>query len=148
MKNQAQRYLSRLVAVTGSSSFPQALSDGTVKLEKREQDDKARALIGGAAKKDERLNEEALSLARERGWSLLRVGLAHDRWPRLDNATLADALPRIARVLTREAWEAETSARGCDDEDVASLLFAFAAERCALVAEIEAIEPLAAQLGA
>jgi hypothetical protein len=147
MKNVALRYLSRLIAVTGKLSFPTALTDNTIKLEISPDDDAYVKRLENAARRDSQIKDEAETIARDNDWSLITQGDGHHRWPALDTALLQDCLPRICRILRREAWEARDMARECDDEEVASLLHDFATKRNALVAEIEALAPVAAQPG-
>ncbi|MDF1661753.1 MAG: hypothetical protein P1V97_08265 [Planctomycetota bacterium] len=138
MKNRALRYLSRLVAVTGALSFPRALTDNTIKVVTSAADDPFVKRFESAARRDSQIKEEAESLAEENKWSLITQGDGHSRWPALDTAKLEECLPRIYRILRREAWEARDMARDCDDEEVASLLLDFATKRTALVGELEA----------
>ena len=148
MRNIALRYLSRLIAVTGKHSFPKALTSNVVKVQIGSDDGPFVKRLESAARRDAQIREEAESLSSERDWTLITQGSGHHRWPALDKATLQDCLPRIHRVLRREAWEARDMARECDDEEVASLLQDFATKRAALVAELEALAPISAELGA
>lgn len=148
MKNRALRYLSRLVAVTGTLSFPRALTDNTIKVVITADDDPFVKRFESAARRDSQIKEEAESLAEENKWSLITQGDGHSRWPALDTAKLAECLPRIYRILRREAWEARDMARDCDDEEVASLLLDFATKRTALVGELESLAPISAKPGA
>lgn len=147
MSRRAPRYLSRLATLTGQLSFPTAVTDGTIKIEVPEDCARLRLRLLSAARSDAQTVNEARALAEERGWILIRYGTGHERWPRLDDSTLRDALPRIIRILQREEWEMRDMAREADDEDVSSLLFAAAAEREALVQDLSRMEPIAARPG-
>lgn len=148
MKNRALRYLSRLIAVTGKLSFPKALTDGTVKVVIDKDDGPYVNRFQSAARRDSQIREEAEAIAEENKWTLVTQGDGHSRWPALDTAKLQECLPRIHRILRREAWEARDMARDCDDEEVASLLLDFATKRTALVSELEALAPVSAKPGA
>ena len=147
MSRRAPRYLSRLASLAGELSFPTAITDGTVKIEVPEDCARLRLRLLSAARSDAQTVAEARGLADDRGWTMVRYGAGHERWPRLDDSTLRDALPRIIRILQREAWEMRDMARESDDEDVSSLLYAFSAEREALVQDLSRVEPVAAQPG-
>lgn len=148
MKNRALRYLSRVIAVTGTLSFPKAVTNGTVGLQAAKDSADIVKRLKSAAHRDEQIREEAKAYAREQRWRLITHGEGHERWPRLDGSTYKEALPRVIRILRREAWEAIDMARDCDDEEVASLLHLFASERHALVGELSALDPVAATPGA
>jgi len=147
-KTLAFRHLSRLVAETGPLSFPASLTDGTIALEIPEEDKPIQGRLSALAASDGELNAEARALASERRWRLLDVAVGHERWARLDASRLRAALPRIYRILNREAWEAKVHARICDDDDVASMLMSFANERSAALSALVALDPQAAKLGA
>ena len=129
-------------------SFPRSLTDGTVKVDLTDADKAVLGLLESAAHSDREMREEAESISRARRWRLNAYATGHERWPRLDNSKLADCLPRIYRVLRREAWELRDLARTCGDDEIASLLFAQANERESLRHAISELEPTAAKLGA
>lgn len=97
-----------------------------------------------AAAADRALAEEVLTLARERGWKL--PDPTPYEWGRVGDE--ADPLPRLTRILERDAFELDGFARDTDDEEVRSLLVQARAERQALLKALERVEPLATLPGA
>ncbi len=93
---------------------------------------------------DRALAEEVLALARERGWKL--PDPAPYEWGRVGDE--ADPLPRLVRILERDAFELDGFSRETDDEEVRSLLVQARAERQALLKALERVEPLATLPGA
>lgn len=97
-----------------------------------------------AAKNDAALAEEVLSIARDRGWQL--PDPKPYEWGRIDDSS--DPLPRLVRVLERDAFELDEAARTTDDEEVRSLIIQLRAERQALLAALERHEPYVTLPGA
>lgn len=93
---------------------------------------------------DRALAEEVLALARERGWKL--PDPTPYEWGRVGDE--ADPLPRLVRILERDAFELDGFSRETDDEEVRSLLVQARAERQALLKALERVEPLATLPGA
>ncbi|MCO5172060.1 MAG: hypothetical protein M9894_37655 [Planctomycetes bacterium] len=100
-------------------------------------------VVEGAAA-DRALAEEVLALAVERGWKL--PDPVPYEWGRVGDES--DPLPRLVRILERDAFELDGFARDTDDEEVRSLLLQARNERHALLAALEQVEPLATLPGA
>ncbi|MBX3468697.1 MAG: hypothetical protein KF878_17635 [Planctomycetes bacterium] len=93
---------------------------------------------------DRALAEEVLALAAERRWKL--PDPVPYEWGRVGDES--DPLPRLVRVIERDAFELDGFARDTDDEEVRSLLLQARNERHALLRALERVEPLATLPGA
>lgn len=131
----AWRHLARLHELTTTASACRVWTD-------RKLVELAPVLDAAAA--DRALAEEVLALARDRGWKL--PDPAPYEWGRVGDES--DPLPRLLRILERDAFELDGFARETDDEEVRSLLTQARAERQALLKALERVEPLATLPGA
>lgn len=131
----AWRHLARLHELTTTASACRVWVD-------RKLLDLAPVVESAAA--DRGLAEEVLALARERGWKL--PDPAPYEWGRVGDE--ADPLPRLVRVLERDAFELDGFSRDTDDEEVRSLLVQARSERQALLKALERVEPLSTLPGA
>jgi hypothetical protein len=88
--------------------------------------------IKRAAESDLSAAEEVQTIARERTWTLAR---AEDyQWKLMDPHV--DLLPRVMRILDRDAFELAGMARETDDDEVSSLALQVLEERRALLATL------------
>lgn len=94
--------------------------------------------VEDAAAMDRALAEEALSIARDRGWKL--PDPVPYEWGRIGDES--DPLPRLTRILERDHFELDEMARTTDDEEVRSLVIQVRGERQALLKALEQVEPL------
>jgi hypothetical protein len=90
-----------------------------------------------AAAMDRAMAEEALTIARDRGWKLFDP--VPYEWGRVGDES--DPLPRLMRILERDAFELDAMARATDDEEVRSLVMQVRGERQALLRALETFEP-------
>jgi hypothetical protein len=132
----AFRHLARMHEMVTHASFVRAVTQ--------------RQLVSGpaieqAAAADRALDEEILSLARERGWSLPQTREYEWKMVADDYNTV---VPRILRVIARDVFELDEMCRRTDDEEVASLAAEVLGERRALVQALEGEHPEFALPGA
>lgn len=125
----AWRHLARLHELTTTSSAPR------IWVERRLLD---LPVVVEAAATDRAISEEVLGIARDRGWKLPDV--TPYEWTLVGDES--DPLPRLVRVLERDAFELDGFARDTDDEDVRSLLIQARGDRQALLKALERVEPL------
>lgn len=125
----AWRHLARLHELTSTSSAAR------VWVERRLVE---LPVVVEAAATDRALAEEVLGVARDKGWTLPEP--KPYEWKLVGDES--DPLPRLVRVLERDAFELDGFARDTDDEDVRSLLIQARADRQALLKALERIEPL------
>ena len=88
-------------------------------------------ILEGAAA-DRAHQEELLSLAQERGWSL--PAQKPYAWQLV--AGISDVRPRVARILNRDVFELDSMCRASDDEEVASLATQLHSERRQLLNDL------------
>jgi hypothetical protein len=131
----AWRHLARLHELTTSASACRVLVDRHLV---------SLGPVVEAAAADRALDEEVLGLARERGWTL--PDPAPYEWGRI--GAESDVLPRLTRILERDAFELDEASRRTDDDDVRSLLVQARSDRQALLRALERVEPLATLPGA
>ena len=91
-----------------------------------------------AAATDGALAEEALVIARDHGWKLPEP--TPYEWGRVGDES--DPMPRLVRILERDAFELDEMARTTDDEEVRSLVMQARGERQALLKALEVVEPI------
>jgi hypothetical protein len=124
----AQRHLARLHELTHVSSVLRVMVERHLV---------TLPVVVAAAQDDAALDEEVTALARERGWTLPEP--APYTWSHV--GTESDPLPRLARVLDRDAFELDGISRITDDEDVRSLALQAHAQRHALLEALEQLDP-------
>jgi hypothetical protein len=94
-------------------------------------------VVVDSAATDRATAEEALTIARDRGWKLPEP--APYEWGRIGDES--DPLPRLVRILERDAFELDVITRATDDEEVRSLIIQVRGERQALLKALERSEP-------
>lgn len=131
----AYRHLARIHELATEASICQVLLDrGLVSAE----------LVGDNVAAERAIAEEALALARERGWKIPEH--APYEWPLVDG--IADVHPRLYRVIERDVFELSEVYRDTDDDDVRSLAGELRSERNALKAFLERAAPAVSLPGA
>lgn len=121
----ASAHLSRVVHMSNAGSLARAIVEKRIKILSTGPDDElVLGPIRALAADEKVIEQEARSLAQQRGWPTNLSGTTYS-WSRLDGETAREALPRILRVYEREIFELDQDARDAiGDEDVRSVLLA------------------------
>jgi hypothetical protein len=137
----AAAFLARVIHMTGSSSLARTIEEGRLDLKAATPDDeRVLASIRALAHEDRAIQEEARALAQARKWPPELAGQPYG-WTRLRGESPSGALPRILRIFERDTFELEEDMRGCDDDDVVSLLGATLDARKAAREALAAVAP-------
>ena len=131
----AFRHLSRLHELVSSASICRTV------VARKLADDPS---LARGAEEDGSMDEEIMTLARERGWSLPEFG--DYEWQLM--ADFSDVMPRVLRILKRDVFELDGMSRETDDDDVSALASQLRNARRTLCREIEQRDPTLALPGA
>ena len=123
----AWRHLARIYEMVGVSSMARVAVD---------RDLYSTPELDALAADDRSAEEEALALARDRGWTFAEP--EPYRWVHGEEAL---TLPRLIRVLERDVFELDEIARTTDDDEVASLATRVRQDRRALLAQLDTVYP-------
>lgn len=131
----AWRHLIRMHEMVSSASICRVVDDRSLLQSE---------LITRAAAGDRATDEEIVSLARERGWSLPER--KPYEWQLM--AAHSDPRPRILRILQRDHFELDGMTRDSDDDDVAAIAAQLRTERRGLIRDMMHEEPSVSLPGA
>jgi hypothetical protein len=119
----AWRHLARMHEMVSTSSICRVVEERSLLQSE---------LVSRAASADRAADEEVVSLARERDWTLAE----HKPYEWQLMAAFSDPRPRILRILQRDLFELEGIARDTDDDDVAAIAAQLRNERRSLVRDL------------